>query len=115
MEEVYEQHSGTLILDGAKSYVVVRTDTLSKITRNNYGRRNGYYFPLIMLASQDLVKDPDLILPGMRLTIPDLQKNLDNPESRQRIKEFLNEIAGVYNTKGKTITRDQLRALANSL
>jgi LysM repeat protein len=115
MEQVYEQHSGDLILEGAKSYTVVRTDTLSKITRNNYGGRNGYYFPLIMLASQDVVKDPDLIRPGMRLTIPDLQKNLNDPGARQKVKEFLNEIAGVYNTKGRTVTRDQLRALAASL
>jgi hypothetical protein len=115
MEQVYEQHSGDLILEGAKSYTVARTDTLSKITRNNYGGRNGYYFPLIMLASQDVVKDPDLIEPGMSLTIPDLQKNLDDPGARQKVKEFLNEIAGVYNTKGNPATRDRLRALAASL
>jgi LysM repeat protein len=115
MEQVYEQHSGDLILDGAKSYTVVRTDTLSKITRSNYGGQNGYYFPLIMLASQEVVKDPDLIEPGMKLTIPDLRKNLDDPGARQKIKEFLNEIANVYNTKGKAVTRDRLRALAASL
>jgi LysM repeat protein len=115
MEQVYEEHSGDLILEGAKSYTVVRTDTLSKITRSNYGGRNGYYFPLIMLASQDVVKDPDLIEPGIKLTIPDLQKNLNDPGARQKIKEFLNDIANVYNTKGKAVTRDQLRELAASL
>jgi nucleoid-associated protein YgaU len=115
VEQVYEQHSGDLILEGAKSYTVKRADTLSKITRNNYGGKNGYYFPLIMLASQNVVKDPDLIIPGMKLTIPDLQKNLDDPGARQKIREVLNDIAGVYNTKGHIVTRDRLRTLAASL
>jgi hypothetical protein len=115
IEEVYEQHSGSLILDGAKTYTVIRTDTLSKITKKNYGSENGYYFPLIMLASQDVVKNPDFLLPGMKLTIPNLQKNLNDPGARQKIKEFLNEIAGVYDTKGQTLMRNRLRTLAASL
>jgi hypothetical protein len=113
---VYEAHSGDLILDGAKSYAVIRTDTLSKIARANYGGKNGYFFPIILLASQNVgVVDPDLIRPGMMLTIPDLQKNLDDPGARQRIKDFLNEIADVYNRKGNAVTRDRLRSLAASL
>jgi hypothetical protein len=115
IEEVYEQHRGDLILEGAKTYTVMRTDTLSKITKKNYGSGNGYYFPLIMLASQDVVRNPDLIAPGMKLTIPDLQKNLDDPGARQKIKEFLNEIAGLYDAKGKAVMRDRLRRLAVSL
>jgi hypothetical protein len=115
VEQVYEEHSGDLILEGARSYTVVRTDTLSKITRRHYGNGNGYYFPLIMLASRELVTDPDYIRPGMILTIPDLQRNLNDPGARGKIKEFLNEIAAVYNRKGKTVTRDRLRDLANSL
>jgi hypothetical protein len=115
LETVYEQHASDLILEGAKSYSVVYADTLSKITRNNYGSTNGYFFPIIMLASRETVKDPDLIEPGMNLTIPDLQRNLNDPGARQKIKEFLNEIADVYNRKGKAETRDRLRALSSSL
>ncbi|MDR1420576.1 MAG: hypothetical protein LBI86_09400 [Treponema sp.] len=115
LETVYEQHATDLILEGAKPYAVVRTDTLSRITRANYGASNGYFFPIIMLASRETVTDPDLIKPGMDLTIPDLQRNLDDPGARQRIKEFLNEIADVYNRKGRAETRDRLRALASSL
>jgi hypothetical protein len=115
VEEIYETYSDDLILEGAKSYTVSRTDTLSRITRANYGGKNGYFFPIIMLASRETVTDPDLIEPGMELTIPDLQKNLDDPEARAKIKAFLNEIAGVYDRKGQPVIRDQLRALASSL
>jgi hypothetical protein len=114
-EEVYETYSNDLILEGAKPYTVARTDTLSKITRAHYGGRNGYFFPIIMLASRETVTDPDLIEPGMVLTIPDLQKNLDDPGAKAKMKEFLNEIAGVYDRKGQPTIRDQLRALASSL
>ncbi|MDR2159981.1 MAG: hypothetical protein LBP23_07950 [Treponema sp.] len=115
VEQVYETYSGDLILDGAKSHTVVKTDTLSRITRANYGGKNGYFFPIIMLASRETVTDPDLLEPGMVLTIPDLQKNLDNPETRAKMKEFMNEIAGVYDRKGQPAIRDQLKALASSL
>jgi hypothetical protein len=114
-KKVYEEYSGDIILEGAKTYTVVFADTLSKITRKNYGAKNGYFFPLIMLASRKVVTDPDYIRPGMRLTIPDLEKNLNNPGTRKKIKEFLNQIAGVYDAKGKIETRNQLRALAASL
>jgi hypothetical protein len=117
--QVYEKYSGDIILDGAKTYRVVRGDTLAKIARSQYGSRNGYYFPLILLASRDVVKDPDMLLPGMRLTVPDLQRNLSDPGARQKIKEFLNEIADVYNDRLRkrwgTQTRKHLRALASSL
>jgi LysM repeat protein len=93
----------------------VKGDTLSAISRNNYGGKNGYYFPLIMLASSDVVLDPDLIEPGMKLTVPDLQKNLGDDYARGKLKNFLNEIAGIYNKKGRTETRDRLRDLASSL
>jgi hypothetical protein len=115
LETVYEQHATDLILEGATSYTVVRTDTLSKITRSSYGAGNGYFFPIIMLASRETVTDPDLIEPGMNLVVPDLQRNLDDPGARERIREFLNEIADVYNRKGRAETRDRLRALASSL
>ncbi|GHV91175.1 hypothetical protein AGMMS50268_16780 [Spirochaetia bacterium] len=114
-EEVYQQYSGDIILEGAKNYTVRQGDTLAKITINNYGKVNGYYFPLIMLASRNVVADPDLIEPGMQLTIPDLQRNLNNPGAKAKIKEFLNEIANVYNQKQQILVRDDLRALANTL
>jgi LysM repeat protein len=115
VEEVYETYSDDLVLEGAKSYTVLPGDTLSKITRAYYGRENGYFFPIIMLASRETVTDPDLIEPGMVLTIPDLPKNLDSSGARTKMKEFLNEIANAYGSKDQTTVRDQLRALASSL
>jgi hypothetical protein len=114
-ERVYDTFRDELILEGAKSYKVVQGDTLSAITRGNYGGKNGYFFPLIMLASSDVVLDPDLIEPGMQLIIPDLEKNLNDPQARKKLREFLDEIAKIYNKKDREETRDRLKALAASL
>jgi hypothetical protein len=111
-ETVYNKYENKLILDGAADYVVVPGDTLTRISRSNYGAGKGYYFPLIMLASNDVVQDPDLIEPGMHLAIPDLQRNLDDPGARQAMKDFFNEIAEVYKQKSTSEERTVLRYLA---
>jgi hypothetical protein len=111
-DSVYNKYENRLILDGATDYVVVPGDTLTRISRAKYGSGNGYYFPLIMLASNDVVQDPDLIEPGMHLSIPDLQRNLDNSNARQAMKEFFAEIAAVYEHKSTSEERTVLRNLA---
>jgi hypothetical protein len=114
-ETVYNTYQNDLILDGATKYVVKKGEILAAITNTAYGRANGYFFPLIMLASDDVVLDPDLIVPGMELTVPDLQRNLNDPTARQRIKSFLLDIAGVYDQKAKPDISRDLRQLANTL
>jgi hypothetical protein len=111
-ETVYSKYENRLILDGATDYEVVSGDTLTRISRTKYGSDKGYYFPLIMLASNDVVQDPDLIEPGMHLAIPDLQRNLDDPGARQAMKDFFNEIADVYAQKSISEERVVLRNLA---
>jgi len=113
LKSVYDRHYGDLILDGAEKYTVVTGDTLSAISRTKYD--NGLYFPVIMLASKDVVLDPDKIEPGMELTIPDLQKNLDNPKAKANIKSFLSEIAKVEENRNRAQDAQDLRNLANSL
>jgi LysM repeat protein len=100
-----------LILEGAETYTVVWGDTLTKISRNKY--RNGFYYPLIMMASS-IVKDQDKITPGMKLTIPNLQANLNDSIARASIKRYILEIASLTERKRP---RDAagLRSLANSL
>lgn len=113
---IYNKYEKRLILAGAEKYVVQSGDTLSQITRNQYGAANGLYFPLIMLASSDIVSDADLIEPGMELTVPDLQRNLDDVNARQALKDFLREIAGVYERKGAhDATRRGLLELSSGL
>jgi hypothetical protein len=51
------------------------------------------------LASNETILDPDLINPGMKLVIPDLQKNLNNNDAREGIKAFLLDVAAVYEKK----------------
>jgi hypothetical protein len=114
-EPVYNTYQNDLILDGATKYVVKKGDFLAAITHTAYGNSNGYFFPVIMLASSDVVLDPDLIYPEASLTIPDLERNLNDPTSRQRIKSFLLDIAGVYDRKEQPIISRDLRQLANSL
>jgi LysM repeat protein len=101
-----------LILDGSEAYTVVRGDTLSKISQSKY--RNGFYYPLIMMASNNIVKDQDLIRPGMVLTIPRLQVNLDDPRARESMKRFFIEIANITERKRPNDAAG-LRRLANSL
>jgi hypothetical protein len=109
---VPSSRSTDLILDGAETYTVVRGDTLTKIAKSKY--QNGFYYPLIMMASQNVVKDQDLITPGMRLTIPRLQVNLNDSRAKESMKKYFLEIASLTERKRP---RDAagLRSLANSL
>jgi LysM repeat protein len=70
-------------------YVVEPGDTLSEIARDELGNASNY--PEIFDASRSTVQpggahlsDPDLILPGWRLTIPDQQGPKDNAPAKHR-------------------------------
>ena len=124
LEHIYEDYQPSLDMTDALDYTVVRGDTLVSITQRFYGSltgvgeagsSNGFYFPVIMLASEHDIMDPDLIEPGMVLMIPDLKRNLDNPAARQAIKDFLIEVAYIYNKKGNSEKETGLTRLANSL
>ncbi|MCL2129224.1 MAG: LysM peptidoglycan-binding domain-containing protein [Treponema sp.] len=95
LTQIYDTYRNSLDMTGAQDYTVVRGDTLSQITRNFYGSltgvgeagpNNGFYFPVIMMASDSEIVDPDLIEPGMKMKIVDLQRNLDNPTARKPLK-----------------------------
>jgi LysM repeat protein len=115
LEKVYNKYRTSLIMDGAKSYTVASGDTLSAITRKSYPNDSAFYFPVIMLASNDVVLDPDKIEPGMKLSIPDLKANLDNAAAKGKIKSYLLEIAAVYKNKGDAATEQGLKDLSASL
>jgi len=106
-----------LILTGADTYTVVRGDTLSNISRRKY--QNGFYYPLIMMASPTawtnlgLVQDQDLIEPGMALTIPQIQPNLDDPRARASMQRFFLEIADITARK-RPADATGLRRLTNT-
>ena len=111
---VYDRYKKGLILDGAEKYTVVSGDTLSAIARHQYDG-HGFYFPIIMLASSDVVLDPDKIEPGMELTIPDLQRNLDDAKAKANIKKYLGDIAKVEDDRNRPQDAEGLRKLAESL
>ena len=60
---VYEEPAGDIILEGAQTHLVVWGDSLTKLAKRYYGGENGYFFPLILLASRDVVSNPDVLLP----------------------------------------------------
>lgn len=113
--DVYTQFKKELILEGAKSYTVVSGDNLSKITESFYGSDNGYYFPMIMGASSDVVTHPDKIAPGMILTVPDLKKNLGNPVTVRSIKRQFRNAADIYRGEGNAFVADKLVSISDSL
>ncbi len=51
-----------------QTYVVVAGDSLSKIAKHFYGDANKWH--RIHEANRDQIKNPDLIHPGQKLTIP---------------------------------------------
>jgi nucleoid-associated protein YgaU len=61
--------SSTTAPTGSKTYTVKAGDSLSKIARHFYG--DGAKWKKIHAANADKIPNPDLIHPGLQLTIPD--------------------------------------------
>lgn len=109
-DQVYSSHAGNLVMDGAKTYVVKKGDTLTSLTKTFYAGddENGYYFPIIMLASRDVVSDPELITPGMKLTIPNFEKNIKDKAVAKKMSVFFRDLTGVYRQKDTPAAADIL-------
>jgi len=112
-KSTYDRYYDDIIIEGAKRYTVKKGDTLTSISNAFYG--NGYYFPLIMLASRNVVLDHDKILPGMTLIIPNLQINLDDPKAKESVKGVITDSAAIEDSRGRRDTAAGLRNHANSL
>jgi len=110
---IYNKYSGSLDLTGAIRYTVQSGDALNRIANTYY--HDPHYYPLIMLASKDVVVDPEKIAPGMVLTIPDLQRNLSGASSKQVIKNAIIDVSEVRRARGEAEAANNLRNLANSL
>jgi len=95
-KNLYDANTG-LDLTGAGTYIVREGDTLSDISRHAYD--DGFYYPIIMLASRGVVENPDKIKPGMVLTLPDLERNKANVKSRRSMKNCLNGFAVIEKNK----------------
>jgi phage tail protein X len=90
-------------------------DTLSKIALRYYGKGNGYYYPLIILGNPGVTVNPDLIISGTQLKIPNLQRNLDNAAARAELKTYIEELIVFYNRKPDQVMSAHLRSLADEL
>jgi hypothetical protein len=119
-KEVYDSYKTDFILDDAQTYTTAEGDTLPAIIRRHYGAGNGYFFPLIILASRDVIADDvimdiDSLKPGVELKIPNLNRNLNDPDTRQSLKYFLYDVADVYEKKEAAETRDYKKQPAADL
>lgn len=112
--DVYKKYKNDLILDGAKSYTVGKGDMLYDISRVYYDNY-GFYYPVIMLASSEIVKDPDKIKPGMVLTIPDLKANLNNEKARIAIKGVILDCADLEERRNRNKAAKEMRNHASLL
>lgn len=110
---IYERFWPGLILTGATNYTVRQGDTLADIAWKLYD--DGFMYPVILLASRYIVLDPDRILPGMVLIVPDLQRNLNDAEARRNIRNFLLEIATFEDSRNRPATAEGIRERANRL
>ena len=62
--------------EAPRIYVVQKGDSLSKIATTFYGSAKGWR--RIFEANKDRIKDPDLIQPGWKLTIPEADDDNDD-------------------------------------
>jgi hypothetical protein len=125
LRAIINKYQGKIDMTSARDYTVRWGDTLSKIARRQWGgltnvgqagSRNGFYYPVIILASpNDRIVDPDLIYPGIRLKVIDLKRNLANPEARQALKGYLMDISRIYRVKNKPREEAGLIRLSDSL
>jgi nucleoid-associated protein YgaU len=61
--------SSSTIAGGGTTYIVKKGDNLSKIAKHFYGDADKW--KKIHAANSDKIPNPDLIHPGLQLTIPD--------------------------------------------
>ena len=103
-----------IILTGASNYRTVDGDMLHLIAARAYGEENMYYFPLIRLANPSIT-NPDFILVGMNLIVPDLQRNLNSEGARILLKADMLSTAAYYDGLNRPTAAARLRELAGRL
>ena len=85
-----------------KKYTVVKGDILSRIALKHFGSLDrAYYFPIIMVMNEGIIKHPDKIRPGMTLNIPDFQEFMAHPEYRQKAKSQFEQCIKIYKREKK--------------
>ena len=100
------RHQSGVILDGASNYTVRNGDTMTGIAKQYY--QDGSLYPLIMMVSSS-VTDIDSIYPNMRLTIPALMVNMNDPTARESINRYFLQIAGIEERRGRNDTAALIR------
>ena len=85
-----------------KKYTVVKGDILSRIALKHFGSLDrAYYFPILVVMNEGIIKHPDKIRPGMTLNIPDFQEFMAHPEYRQKAKSQFEQCIKIYKREKK--------------
>ena len=85
-----------------KKYTVVKSDILSRIALKHFGSLDrAYYFPIIMVMNEGIIKHPDKIRPGVVLNIPNFQEFMAHPEYRQKAKSQFEQCIKIYKKEKK--------------
>ena len=85
-----------------KKYTVVKGDILSRIALKHFGSVDmAYYFPIIMVMNEGIIKHPDKIRPGVVLNIPNFQEFMAHPEYRQKAKSQFEQCIKIYKKEKK--------------
>ena len=64
--------SGVVVIPHVETTVVVRGDSLWRISESTYGR--GIRYSVIYKANREQIRDPDLIYPGQIFVLPKPQR-----------------------------------------
>ena len=97
-----------------KKYTVVKGDILSRIALKHFGSLDrAYYFPIIMVMNEGIIKHPDKIRPGMTLNIPDFQEFMAHPEYRQKAKSQFEQCITIYKKEKKFTMMKRLQKRIN--
>ena len=85
-----------------KTVSVKKYTVVSRIALKHFGSLDrAYYFPIIMVMNEGIIKHPDKIRPGMTLNIPDFQEFMAHPEYRQKAKSQFEQCIKIYKREKK--------------
>jgi nucleoid-associated protein YgaU len=93
-------------------YKVASKDGLMSIARQFYGKAGAVFFPLILLASQGVITDPEKIQPGHYIIVPSIEVNRKNRAAAKEIVAFFNKTAAYYDGIGKSGLAKSIRQAA---
>jgi len=112
--EVLSKCSPSINAQKAKVYQVAKGDTLLSIAKKFYGDDKGAYFPLIALASANLMSGSTELSVGHYIIIPDIDTNISASKNKKAVRKYFQDTAARYQKKEtSTLAKSILSAADN--